>query len=322
MSNLSVENIYTRQEAKELGKKHLWKLVGMLAIVYGVGFGLTFLGEMLLAGQATVLSNGQTEVSPVYAICSLLLSLAASLVGGGLSLGMTAGMLAICRRQETTVNVVFSRMGQCLKMFGLTLWVGLKTALWALPGGALIVAGFTTMVVTMQSQTAVTNENAAVAMLIVMAGYVVLFVLMIPAAFRYLMAPYVLADEPDRGVRECVTLSKTMMKGHKWQAFKLIVPFILVLYAVMLVVMLPITFVAESLPSNPAVMLIMTILPIVIMLVGVIYLGLRAGLSYCLFYLKRRYTTDPAQQTDTAMEVLAEAPAEAADEAPASDPAE
>ncbi len=314
MSNLSVENVYTRQEAKELGKKHLWKLVGMLAIVCGVGFGLTFLGEMLLAGQATVLSNGQTEVSPVYAIGSLLLSLAVSLVDGGLSLGMTAGMLAICRRQETTVNVVFSRMGQCLKMFVLTLWVGLKTALWALPGMVLMVAGLVTMGAAAQGQIATTNENAAVAMLIVMAGYVVLFVLMIPAAFRYLMAPYVLADEPDRGVRECVTLSKTMMKGHKWQAFKLIVPFILVMYGMMLVAMIPMAIVAESLPSSPAVTLIATILPLVLMLVCVIYLGIRAGLSYCLFYLKRRYTTDPAQQAETTPE--------AADEAPASDHAQ
>ncbi len=314
MSNLSVENAYTRQEAKELGKKHLWKLVGMLAIVYGVGFGLTFVGEMLLTGLGNAFSKGQTEVSPVYTIGSLLLTLAVSLVSGGLSLGMAAGMLAICRRQETAVNVVFSRMGQCLKMFGLTLWVGLKTCLWALPGVTLLVAGLVTMGAAAQGQIAATNENAVVALLIVLAGYVAMLVLMIPAAFRYMLALYVLVDEPDRGIRECVIMSKVMMKGHKWQAFKLVVPFVLVLYVMMFVLMTPMAVVAESLPSNPVVTLIMTILPMVIMLVGIIYLSLRIGLSYCLFYLKRRL--QPTRRSRR------KPPRRSSPKPPASDPAE
>lgn len=41
----------------------------------------------------------------------------------------------------------------------------------------------------------------------------------IVAAFSYSMTDYILADNDEIGVTEAVTLSKEMMKGHKWQYF-------------------------------------------------------------------------------------------------------
>lgn len=45
-------------------------------------------------------------------------------------------------------------------------------------------------------------------------------------AFSYMMVPYILAENPDISGKEAITLSRKMMKGHKWQAFVLNLSFI------------------------------------------------------------------------------------------------
>ncbi|MGN0038387.1 MAG: DUF975 family protein [Coriobacteriales bacterium] len=44
--------------------------------------------------------------------------------------------------------------------------------------------------------------------------------------FSYKMVPYLLAENPDLGALEAITLSRKMMCGHKWEAFKLELSFI------------------------------------------------------------------------------------------------
>ena len=44
MKNLTVENVYTRHGAKELTRKHFWKLTAMLLIVFVTSFALTWGG--------------------------------------------------------------------------------------------------------------------------------------------------------------------------------------------------------------------------------------------------------------------------------------
>lgn len=46
------------------------------------------------------------------------------------------------------------------------------------------------------------------------------------AAYRYRMAKFLLLDDPDRGVTDCIRMSKQMMKGHKWECFVLDLSFI------------------------------------------------------------------------------------------------
>ncbi|MCQ2514948.1 MAG: DUF975 family protein, partial [Ruminococcus sp.] len=45
--------------------------------------------------------------------------------------------------------------------------------------------------------------------------------------FSYFMVPYILAENPDLTGRQAITLSRKMMKGHKWQCFIMIMSFIL-----------------------------------------------------------------------------------------------
>lgn len=44
--------------------------------------------------------------------------------------------------------------------------------------------------------------------------------------FSYLMVPYIIAENPDLKANEAITLSRKMMKGHKWEACKLGLSFI------------------------------------------------------------------------------------------------
>ena len=46
------------------------------------------------------------------------------------------------------------------------------------------------------------------------------------AAYRYRMSLYLLLDHPEMGVMECLSTSKQMMKGHKWECFVLDLSFI------------------------------------------------------------------------------------------------
>ena len=44
--------------------------------------------------------------------------------------------------------------------------------------------------------------------------------------YSYFLVPYILAENPDMGTLEAITLSRRMMKGHKWQCFVLELSFI------------------------------------------------------------------------------------------------
>ena len=74
-----------------------------------------------------------------------------------------------------------------LKIFGLSLWMGLFIMLWSclcyIPG--------------------------------------------IIAALRYSQAFYILAEDPNKGIRQCVNESKELMSGHLWEYFVLQLSFIL-----------------------------------------------------------------------------------------------
>ena len=46
------------------------------------------------------------------------------------------------------------------------------------------------------------------------------------AAYRYRQAIYILIDHPEMSVLECISESKRLMKGHKWELFVLDLSFI------------------------------------------------------------------------------------------------
>lgn len=286
MSNPSVENVYTRQTAKELTKKYFWKLLGMMAIVFGIVYAVTLGGGALLA----LVGN-----EAVMVIGTIVLMVVMMLVSCGMMMGLISAMIDLCRGDETvTVGRVFSRMGQSLKAFGLSMWVSLKMILWMLPGYAVVFASLAFVTSSVNPTTGTIPESAATLMTVLpVIGMILLLGLMIPAAFRYMLSNYILADKPETGVFECVRQSKAMMKGHKWQAFKLIVPIILIMYVVILVISVALGALMGLAADSAAVMSILSIVMIIVMFAAFLYYAIRMYLCYALFYLKR--TEDAVQ---------------------------
>jgi uncharacterized membrane protein len=244
MKNLSVENIYTRQKAKELTKKNFWRLLGMMmltglivsVLVYG---GIALLSYLTDAQWVTTVQaySYQATINPAsigteFTIGFIVLIVVATLLGTGLNLGLLRAITDVARDAEKVpVGRVFSRMKYFLKGWCLSLWVGFKTMLWALIvylpvgfiGFGIAVAG--------DPQSAQLNETTAMLMtMLPLFAIILVFALVIPAMLRYFLSTYVLADEPSTGVFECVRQSKAMMKGHKWQLFKLTIPYLLKMY--------------------------------------------------------------------------------------------
>lgn len=230
--NHTVENVYIRQYAIFLTRQYFWRLLGMLLLSALIAYGLP---EVLTAGCMQLLQPeieaaraGLTAISsqvrmeamlnaflsPKFLLLLLTTSLLTGLVEKGVSLGHTVQLLRAARGEKPRIMGIFSRMKYCLRALLLMLWIVLKTVLWLLPGIVLVIIG-------MGMQASVSFEFCNLVMVL---GVYVMIGLGIPAAYRYSLAEYILAEEPSTGVRACVAQSKQMMAGRKWQFFKLGVP--------------------------------------------------------------------------------------------------
>ena len=312
MKNLTVENVYTRQTAKQLVKKHFWKLLGMMMlvglIIFGLEIGIPCLLALLtntpietaLGGSSLLyleieeneIVNMMPSASLGYTIGSVILYILVILVSGGLSLGLIHSVISLALgKEQVKVSRIFSRMKYCLKSFGLSLWVGFKTFLWALPGFAFLIVAYTFAIssASAEAASALTSAEGSVAVLLSLTpllSLVIIFALVIPAALRYTLSTYILADKPETGVFDCVRQSKAMMKGHKWQCFKLCIPYILILYGWMLLISLILTIVA-GITGEVIVVVIAGCLALLAMIVLVLIYSMRICMASCIFYLKR-----------------------------------
>lgn len=135
--------------------------------------------------------NDSTTVA-IGAISGLvLISLALGIVSSFITYALSAGFSSYClktiRREEAGLESLFTYMKSFLKVFCLFFMIGLFTLLWSL--------------------------------LFIIPGYI--------AYYRYSMAIYIFIDDPDKGVMQCISESKEMMVGHKWELFVLHLSFIL-----------------------------------------------------------------------------------------------
>lgn len=108
------------------------------------------------------------------------------LVTGPLQLGVSLFFLAMFRRQLVAVSDIFLGFEKFSKALGLLLFQALFIMLWS--------------------------------MLFVIPGII--------AALRYSQAFFILADDPEKGIRQCMNESKAMMKGNKGKYFCLMLSFI------------------------------------------------------------------------------------------------
>ena len=153
----------------------------------------------------------------------------------------------------------------------------------------------------------VSEGTVALMTLLPVLAVIIVFALVVPAAMRYMLSAYILADKPATGVFECVRESKAMMKGHKWQAFKLAVPIILAMYGILMVASVVISSAAAFVAANEALITAMGILMMIVLLGIVVYFSIRLYLCYAIFYLNRVKEMTPAEEP---AEAPAESPAE------------
>ena len=147
------------------------------------------MGELYSMNMGYSYNVGVDSYSTVYnsmPAYSPLSGIYALLVTGAMDLGLTLFFLAMFRRQIVGIGDVFLGFERYGKALGLFLFQGLFIALWSL---LFIVPG-------------------------------------IIAAIRYSQAFFILADDPNKGIRQCMDESKMMMRGNKAKYFCLSLSFI------------------------------------------------------------------------------------------------
>lgn len=295
MTKLTIENVYTRHKAKELTKKHFWKLLGMMAIAFGIPFVLMTI---------TTAFFPTSDVS-TYTLVMFLPMLAIQFLTIGLQLGMLRSFIDLCRgKNNVTVGSVFQHMSLCLKGYGLNLWVGLKTILWALP---VYIPVIVMALLLMDNPSLQANKSAQIIVAFLpFVALILIFALLVPAAMRYMLSTYILAHQPYTGVFDCVRESKAMMKGHKWQAFKLAVPIILAMYGILMVASGALSAASAFVTTSETLLTAMNILMLIVLFGIIVYFNIRMSLCYCIFYLNRVKEIIPEEE-----------PAEAPSESPA-----
>ena len=151
-------------------------------------FGLD-MGELYSMNMGYSYNVGVDGYSTVYnsmPAYSPLSGIYSLLVTGAMDLGLTLFFLAMFRRQIVGIGDVFLGFERYGKALGLFLFQGLFIVLWSL---LFIVPG-------------------------------------IIAAIRYSQAFFILADDPNKGIRQCMDESKMMMRGNKAKYFCLSLSFI------------------------------------------------------------------------------------------------
>ena len=307
-TKLTVENVYLRQDAVQLTRRHFWPLLGMSVIftiiTNGLGKALTAVGDQLLLPEVTELMTQYSYLlsserltssepfqnslfslftSPKFWLFNLLYMIVTNLVRTGLRLGRTKELIDTARGGSPAVGGVFGLMKYCLKAWAVDIWCTLKTLAWMLPGvGVMLLGSFLAG-----------GDTAGIGNMLMAVGSGLIIGLVIPTLIRYAMSTSILADDPSRGIRECVKRSAGMMKDRKWQLFKLGVPVWLKIIGA--------SFVATMIGSALESLLTMdyeltTSINSVLVSVASIYFFLQLDVLYALFYVKR----SPAAQAPAA----------------------
>ena len=135
------------------------------------------------------------------------LVLAVLVLGPVLVQPMRYALLLALRGADFTVGTAMGRCRWGLRALGVTLMSSVKVLLWTLPGYAVMIA-------------ALFLPNI-LSPLLMLAGTVAAVVMGLQASYRYAMAGYVLADQPQTGVLACIRRSGEIMRTRKLELFGL-----------------------------------------------------------------------------------------------------
>lgn len=151
-----------------------------LVVVYIIQFVVSSVsGVSSLLGTAFSDPEAAEAIAMIMMIPTMILSIIASLLTAVLQVGYIGYSLRVINRHPAGIGDLFGYLRFFLKIWGLSIVVNFFTFLWSL--------------------------------LFVIPGII--------AAYRYSQAFYILAENPDKGIMECIDESKAMMNGHKMDKF-------------------------------------------------------------------------------------------------------
>ena len=154
------------------------------------------------------------------------LNIAAWLITPCLTLGMYQWMLNRLRgRADEPVSTVFCRAKLFFKAIGLQLFIVLKVLLWMLPGIGLTFAGYIP-ILRAGNDAAALNSAIRLSNGLMLPSLLLTVVPGVMAALRYAMSEFIMADEPETGIRECVRRSIRHMQEMKRMLFTLMFSFL------------------------------------------------------------------------------------------------
>lgn len=204
-----------------------WKMATLAFIIYVACITVPVIILEVIFGslnpEALAAAVYETEELTSGSMISSISSLYAFLVTGAFTLGMTIFFLQLIRQKTTDLGHIFSGFGYYFKTLGLYFMISLFITLWML---LLIVPG-------------------------------------IIASLRYSQAFYILADDPTKGVMQCIRESKELMKGNKGKIFCLQCSFI----PWMLLAILPFVIIAVA---GGIVSVAVPVLGVIIMILGIL----------------------------------------------------
>ena len=153
------------------------------------------------------------------------LELLAWLVTPCLTLGMYRWLMNRVRGLEDPVSTVMCRMNQFFRAIGLQLLIILKVLLWMLPGIAvsvyLLLPVYQSGDVSVQLAALQRSYNMTLPLMLLIAVPGVM------AALRYALSEFIMADEPQTRILDCIRHSKELMKDKKKDLFFLLIGFLL-----------------------------------------------------------------------------------------------
>lgn len=230
-----------RQIARSNQNKHFWwavlitLLATLLAGDLASGVNLSFnLGDSSfdLYNGAYAVDDAMSGLRDFFlnplvsalSILSTLLGLAAMVIGGAVHWGFARYLLQThdtdCKRPCATLFSGFSYFG---KLLGLYWLLALKVFLWALIPIGVVVLG---MVLIGLLAIAGMGWFSLAFLPLVVVAMLAASIPAICAEYRYSMAYFLMVENPDLGVSECIQCSINLMRGHKNRLFCLDLSFI------------------------------------------------------------------------------------------------
>ncbi len=201
---------------------------------------IVLISSLLSYLMSGVMLTGQGQsASSAFSPLSSLLLLALLLVQLLVNYGLTIFLFNTVRHTDPVYGNLLDGFSMPGRLIGLTLLTVLFVWLWMIPFVILFGVVFTVLTVMMAGGTDVPDPQALLTSpaslgadatiflgVLLLAYFLLVCLPTLIITYRYRMAVYVLLEHREMRVIDCIRASKQIMKGRKWECFKLDFSFI------------------------------------------------------------------------------------------------